>query len=344
MGTQFAFIYDIIVLAVVGGMIFAGVKKGFASVIVSIAAVFVAFLCAMMFSAPISEAIYNNFIEKPVSEAVDSALDESMGAITLSGMDEVDYDKITISGVPAAEYKPKYEGTGKAVVDLSDLGFSGTGIENADLSVFGISGDTDFSSVNAKTAEFTMSEIETYGMGKLAAAQYIAVCAVGSDFFSSFTDYAGSLEKALPSFFTGMAQDIEGGSASTMRTVVLNMLDATSSVKEAVVGKIVKPVFVMAVQTLLFIVIFIVVLIIVDIIARALKIVNKVPVIGSVNSVLGGAAGLVQGLITVCIICIVFRFGIALSGGDVIFFNEMTINSTYIFKWFYNFEFLNFLT
>ena len=92
MGTQFAFIYDIIILAVVGGMIFAGVKKGFASVIVSIAAVFVAFLCAMMFSAPISEAIYNNFIEKPVSEAVDSALDESMGAITLSGMDEVDYD------------------------------------------------------------------------------------------------------------------------------------------------------------------------------------------------------------------------------------------------------------
>ena len=344
MGTQFALIYDIIVLAVIGGMIFAGVRKGFASVIVGIAAVFVAFVCAMIFSAPVSEALYDRFIEKPVSEAVDSALDDSMSAITLSGMDKVDFDNIRISGVAAADYSPKYDGTSKAVVDLSDLDLSGSGIENADLSAFGIDSGMDLSCVNAKTAEFTMSEIETYGIGKLAAAQFIAVSAADSDFLSSFAEYTDSVAKALPSYFSDMAQDIKNGGTSAIRTVVLNMMDATSSVREALIEKIVRPVFIMAVQTVLFIVIFIVVQIVLGLAARGLKIVNKIPVIGSVNSAFGGVAGFLQGLITVCVICIVFRFGIALSGGNVVFFNETAINSTYLFKWFYNFEFLNFLT
>lgn len=344
MGSQFAIIYDIIVLAVIGGMVFAGVKRGFASVIVGIAAAVVAFICAMLVSEPLANTLYDSFIEQPISEAVDSALDESMGAVTLSGIDEVDFDKILISGVPAGEYQPKYEGTGKAVVDLSDLDFSQTGIENADLSLFGITDEIDLTSVNAKTAEFNMSDIEKYGVGKLAAAQFIAVNAVGSDFFSPFADYSGEVGQALPTVFGGMAGDIESGSTSAMRTVLLNMMDASSSAKEAVVNGIIEPVFIMAVQTLLFIVIFILVLIILDVIAKALKLVNKIPVVGSVNSLLGGVAGLVQGLITVCIICIVFRFVIALTGGDVMFFNEVTVNSTYLFRWFYNFEFLNFLT
>ena len=344
MGSQFAIIYDIIVLAVIGGMIFAGVKKGFASVIVGIAAVFVAFFCALLLSGPLSGLIYDNFIEKPISEAVDNALDETMGSVTLSGIEDVDFDKVLISGVPAGEYVPKYEGTGKAVVDLSDLDLSRTGIENVDLSVFGVDPDADLTSLNAKTVEFTMSDIEKYGIGKLAAAQYIAVNAVNSDFFSSFEDYAKTISEAAPGVIDALAGDIENGGTSAVRTVVLNMADASASAKDAVIGGMIEPMFTMIVKTIIFIAIFILVQIILDVIARVLKLVNKVPVIGSVNSLLGGAAGLVQGLITVFVICIVFRFIISVTGGDVMFFNETTVNSTYVFKWLYNFEFLNFLT
>ena len=52
MGTQFAIIYDVIIIAVIAGMTFAGAKKGFASVIVGFVCVFAAFLLAQTISAP----------------------------------------------------------------------------------------------------------------------------------------------------------------------------------------------------------------------------------------------------------------------------------------------------
>ena len=79
-------------------------------------------------------------------------------------------------------------------------------------------------------------------------------------------------------------------------------------------------------------------------IAAALKFVNKIPVLGGMNAVLGGAVGLVEGVITLCVVCIVARMIISLSGGNIVFMNEATIDSTLLFRVFYNFDFLNFLT
>ena len=344
MGSQFAIVYDIIVLAVMAGMVFCGFRKGFASTVASLAAVFVAFFLAMTFSEPIADGLYKYVVEEPIEEAVDSTLDSTMGTIMLSGMDDVDYSMVTVSGVPADEIEPKYEGTGKAVFDLSDLGLSGTGIENADLSLFGITADTDFSSVNARTAEFTMSEIESYGIGKLCVAQYIAANAVGSDFFDSLCEYTAAVGSVVPDFFGTAFSQIEGGSIAAVRSVVLNMIDSSSSVKEAIIGGMIEPSFIMGAQTVAFIVIFGVVCVVIELIAWGLKVVNKIPLLGKVNAFLGGVAGLIQGLITVFIICVAVRLVVTLSGGDMMFFNEMTINSTYIFGTMYNFDFLNFLT
>lgn len=344
MGTQFAIIYDVIIIAIIAGMTFAGAKKGFASVIIGFVAVFAAFFCAMTFSEPITDAVYRSAVEQPLESAVDEKLDEMMGGATLSGISHINYDMVMISGEHASVYPIDYAGTNKAVVDLSDMDLSRTGISGVDLSLFGIAADTDFSSVSGKTAEFTMAEIERHGLGKLAVAQYLAVSAQGSDFFAGFLDYTEKIGEAVPSVFGGISDGIEGGSIFALRGVIINMADGSASVKDAIINGIIEPYFRMAANTIIFILIFLLVSVLLGVLAAALKAVNKIPVLGGFNAFVGGVAGLLEGLITVFIVCIGVRLLVSLSGGNIMFFNEMTINSTFLFGIFYNFDFLNFLT
>ncbi len=344
MGTQFAIIYDLVIVAVLVGMTFAGAKKGFAGVVVGLVSVIVAFACAMAFSGPIARALYDNVVSEPLGEAVGEQLDKQMSSAFIDGLENIDYDKVLVSGVPAAEVKIDYAGTGKAIVELTDLDLSGTGIENAELSLFNVSEDTDLSSVSGKTAEFSMSDMEKHGLGKLAVAQYLAVNAQSSDFISGFTQFADIVGDTLPMIFGNDASDITGGSIAALRGVIITMMDTKSSAKDAVMEGIVRPGFMVAAQTIAFALIFIVVSAVLGIIASALKFVNKIPVLGKANAFVGGVAGLCEGLVVVFAICIAVRFLVSLGGGDILFFNETTINSTYIFGIFYNFDFLNFLT
>ena len=344
MGSQFAIVYDIIIAAVLIFSLWSGARKGFVSTVVSMAAVFVGFLCALTFSSPAAEWVYSSAVEKPVSEAVSSAMDESMGKITLSGLSDMDYSSIKISGTPVGEIVPDYAGTGKVIFELYDVDFTGSGLEDADLGMFGFDGTEDFSSMNGKTAEFTMSDINQNGLGRLVTAQVIAVKLQQSDSFGGITEYTDAVGGALPNLFGGMSQEISSGEMSAIRTLVLTMMNSSASVKSAVIDNIVRPTFMLAAETVFFIVIFIVVSALLGVIASVLKIVNKIPVIGKLNGFLGGCTGLIKGLLVVFVICIIVRFVVNASGGDAMLLNETAIGSTYLFRFFYNFEFLNFLT
>lgn len=80
MGSQFSFIYDIIVVAVLAAAVFSGAHKGFVSKVVGLAAGLVGFICAISLSGPVGNWAYSSFVEKPLSEAVSTTLDESMAA------------------------------------------------------------------------------------------------------------------------------------------------------------------------------------------------------------------------------------------------------------------------
>lgn len=344
MGSEYAIVYDIIIAAVLIFSVFNGCRKGFVSAVVSMAAIFVGFFCAMTFSHPAAEWVYSSMVEKPVSEAVSSAMDESMGKITLSGLSDMDYSSIRISGTPVDAIVPDYAGTGTVMFELSDVDFTGSGIESADLSMFGFDGTEDFSSMNGKTAEFTMSEIEENGLGRLVTAQVIAVKLRQCPSFAGITEYIEAVGGALPVVFGTMSQQISSGEMSAIRSLVLTMMNSSSSVKTAVTDNIIRPIVMLAAETIIFTVIFTLVSAVLGIIASALKIVNKIPVIGKLNGFLGGCAGLVKGLLVVFVICIAVRFVINISGGNTMLLNETAIKSTYLFSFFYDFDFLNFLT
>lgn len=344
MGSQFAIVYDIIIAAVLIFAVFSGCRKGFVSTVVGMAAVFVAFFCALTFSKPAAEWVYTSVVEEPITAAVSDTMDESMGKLTLSGLSDMDYSKVKISGTPVGEITPDYAGTGKVIFELSDVDFTGTGLSDADLSMFGFDGTEDLSSINGKTAEFTMADINANGLGKLVTAQVIAVKLQQSPSFVSITEYTDTIGNAIPAIFGSTAESINSGEMSAIRSLVLTMMNTSSSVKTAVVDNIIRPTFTMMAETLIFAGIFIIVTAVLGIIAVALKLVNKIPVIGSLNGFLGGCAGFVRGILTVFIICIVVRFIITMSGGNAMLINDSVIDSTYLFKFFYGFDFLNFLS
>lgn len=344
MGTQFALLYDLAIAAILIGMLFSGLKRGFASAIVSLAAVVVGFICAMTLSEPISNMIYDSFVEQPLKQTVNIAIDDVMEKMVMEGVEDLDYSVVRVNGVSVEDIQPDYSGTNKALFDLSSVDLSETGISELDLTKFGLFSDMDYSDMNGKTAEFTMTDVDRYGLGQMIVAQVIAVNMQNSEFYRTFITFTDSVGEAVPLFFGNMADGIRKGSDAPMRSVILIMLNAPVNVRDAVVGGIIEPCFTVLVQTLLFTLIFFGVVIILNLIAKALKFVNKIPLLGGLNSVLGGAVGLVQGVLTVCVICLMVRVIVVLSGGNVIFFNNAVIDSTMMFGFFYDFEFLNFIS
>ncbi len=344
MGTQFALLYDLAVAAILIGMLFSGLKRGFASAVVSLAAVVVAFICAMMLSEPVTDRIYESFVEEPLNKTVNIAIDDVMEKMVMDGVQDLDYSVVRVNGVSVEDIQLDYSGTNKTLLELGSVDLSETGISELDLTKFGVFSDMDYSDMNGKTAEFTMTDIDRYGLGQMIVAQVIAVNMQNSEFYRSFITFTDSVGEAVPMFFGNMAKEIRQGSDAPMRSVILIMLNAPVNARDAVVGGIVEPCFTVAVQTMVFAIIFFGVVIILNLIAKALKFVNKIPLIGGLNVVCGGALGLIQGLLTVCVICLLVRVIVVLSGGNVIFFNNAVIDSTMVFSFFYDFEFLNFIS
>ena len=53
MGQEFAFVFDIIVIATLIGMIFVGIKKGFARILIELVSLTVSIVLAFLISEPI---------------------------------------------------------------------------------------------------------------------------------------------------------------------------------------------------------------------------------------------------------------------------------------------------
>lgn len=341
MGEKFAIAFDIAVIVIIAVFAFVGLKRGFAKVALGLVSTIAAFAVALLLSAPIANAVYGNFVEKQMEEKFDDTAGKVFADLTLGNIAELDFSKVKINGVYADETEPNYAGTRKAELDFSKLDLSETGLTKADLLKLGVKEDSDLKSLNAKKAELSMDDIEKHGLGKLAAAQYIAVQLVKLPVFKGFSDITDSIRKYIPSISGSAATDSTGVSAA--RSVVLSMMDTKDNLKGAVMNGMIKPNCILLIRTIAFVVIFLLATIALRIVTAATGIVTKIPVLNKVNSLLGLVLGLIEGLITVFIVCLVTRLIVSLSSANSILFNQTAIDSTFLFKIFYNFNFLNFL-
>lgn len=93
-------------------------------------------------------------------------------------------------------------------------------------------------------------------------------------------------------------------------------------------------------RSIIFVIVFIISLFVVRLLTRALSIVNKIPLVGPVNTFLGMIFGLLQGLVVIYIIALIIHAVIALSSNQMLVFNSNTIGNTIFFKHIYDFKLL----
>lgn len=342
MGEKFAIAFDIAVIVILAVFAFAGMKRGFAKVVLGLVSTVAAFGAAMALSGPIADSIYKNNIEAPIEEQLDGASNKIFSEFRLGNIPDIDFDKVKINRADIKDVKVDYAGTRKAVVDFSKIDLRETGITVEDLAKIGITDVVHLSSVDGKTAELSMDDVEKYGLGKLAVAQYIAVNLVKLPQMAGLNDIFESAEKYIPKISGNFSADTIGISA--MRTIVLKMFDTKGTFKDAIMNQIVSPYCTLTIRTIVFSAIFFLVGLALKIAAAAAKLINKIPVMGKINAFLGFVLGLIEGLFAVFVVCLITRLIISMCGANSILFNQAAIDSTFLFKIFYNFDFLNFLS
>ena len=127
-----------------------------------------------------------------------------------------------------------------------------------------------------------------------------------------------------------------GGAAGDMSEVVNVFL--TGSAEETAAAaetEIVRPIIEFFLKIIVFLVLLFILRLIITPVSNMFKFVNKVPLIGALNVLLGAILGAVEGLITVYGLALLVKLIVNASGDSLIFLNTDTIELTYIFKFFY---------
>ncbi|MEA4911889.1 MAG: CvpA family protein, partial [Oscillospiraceae bacterium] len=95
------------------------------------------------------------------------------------------------------------------------------------------------------------------------------------------------------------------------------------------------------VRAILFILLFFVMMLVVKLIIRLVRGLNKVPVLGGVNKLLGGVIGLAEGLLVCYILVAVVSVIVTLSAENLTWLNTELVNQSRVFSLLYNFNPLN---
>ena len=150
----------------------------------------------------------------------------------------------------------------------------------------------------------------------------------GASLSSSYSNFLESLPETIRSF-------LGSADSETLNSIFANSEIETVATRlcEDVVG----PVILTMLTALAFIVIFLITLLIVKLFARLFKGVKKIPIIGPINTFLGGVAGAVEAIIIIYILKMVIEFSTAVAGGTLFGLTIDDFSGSYIFQ-FFNFR------
>jgi uncharacterized membrane protein required for colicin V production len=105
------------------------------------------------------------------------------------------------------------------------------------------------------------------------------------------------------------------------------MSDKSSVVAGDIVSMVIKPPLIMLIRLFTFIIFMFILKWLISLIARKIISVNEIPMIGSVNKLLGGLFGILRGLVLCFIVVAVLTFVVKLGGIEADYFAEIKDNT-----------------
>lgn len=342
MGTEFFWFYDVILAAILIGMMFIGAKKGFVRMVLSLCAFAASFVIALMISNGVSGWIYDSFISKPLEQTISTSINDVLGDNVVTQIGKIDMEKAKINGKSIDSLELKADKAGKVTVNLGNVNLSNTGISKVDLTSFGVDKNIDYSNIDLGSVQIYESDIEKYGIENMILTEVLAQNIKNSEVADSVNEIIDKVGETVPALDL-KGKTIEDIDSGTINSVVVSVVQSSGNPGKAVLDNVAKPIVLVPLRTIIFVVLFILVFIILSIVIKATSVINKLPLIGQLNSLLGGVAGLLQGLVIVFIVVIIAHMAVELTNNTLIFLNDMTINKSFAFSKIYNFSFLDFL-
>ena len=348
MGTEFFWFYDIAIVGILIGVMFKCGRKGFVATLLGLISLVVSFIAAFILSAPIADGIYSNIVEKPLEQSITDSLADIMSESTTESLAKIDTTKITVNGKALGELDLTPDSAGKINLDLSSLDYSKTGMADADLSMFGIKKEeTDYTKIDSGSVQITEAELKDNSIGKIIFANTLAVKVQdgGNGLLTTIDNISKLVSDTLPTVMSdGLTTSLATDDKSLVKDFVMIMLNTNSKdIGRAVLTNFVAPLILVPIRVIAFMILFVILMILFALVIRFTKLINKIPVLGKLNELLGAVLGIVEAAIVILIVALVIQLFVTITGNSIMVLNEMTIEKTFFFRYIYNFEFLNML-
>lgn len=143
---------------------------------------------------------------------------------------------------------------------------------------------------------------------------------------------ADAIWNAIPSFITDNAEAFNISKEQLSEIVDVSNISTGDAVAKAT-DQFVKPVALTVISAILSIVIFLLVALVFKLLAKPLNaLFSAIPVVGTLNKVLGVVLGFGNGIVISVIFCAVILCIIAFNGSGFLIFTKDNIDSSYLFK------------
>ncbi len=156
--------------------------------------------------------------------------------------------------------------------------------------------------------------------------------------------YDRVLEPALIGKYQDLAKEIsQGEQAIELPQALMELLpedlvpdQMAQDLLEDLVDETMRPILVGAIEMVGFVLCFALLTIVVNLILSALGVINYLPVVGTLNSLLGGVIGIFQGLMLVWVVALLIRGMLYLYPQGWWVFTDSMVRQTWIFRYFYD--------
>lgn len=145
---------------------------------------------------------------------------------------------------------------------------------------------------------------------------------------------------AVPMYIASLLKTNFGGMTGIEEKLLTNEVATKQDIGATITDLIITPTIEPLMRAIIYIILFAIMAIIVSWIARFLTRFNSIPILGPINSLLGGAMGIAQAAVIFYLIAFVVGIVVAVTSGSLVYLNNDVISKTYLFKLFYTSKFI----
>lgn len=146
------------------------------------------------------------------------------------------------------------------------------------------------------------------------------------------------VEKAFSAIPESIRTFAPEGAFEDVRNQLMQTVPTHSEIANTIVDQLVAPIATTILQLLLFLILFLLFCVVVKLVSRMLKIIDKLPLIGSINSTLGLVVGLAEAVVFLAFFTGIVAMLIQMSGNQWAALNQDVVDQTFIFKYIYEYN------